>query len=131
MTAKIGHPGNSGTGSSSAWLESAIQLVHKGQRQPSGFYPSVARVFSSVDIVEGLRHCERLHKLKALRRWVTICAWCKEIRDSEGVWQQPQANFRPHEGGKFSHGICPRCAEQAYAAYRYENLMRTSELKRP
>jgi len=72
--------------------------------------------------VEGLRH--KLDKFNAVWRWITICAWCRKIRDSEGSWQQPQPNLEQHAGITFSHGICPMCADQAYTAYRDE---KTSE----
>ena len=65
--------------------------------------------------VEGLRR--KLDKFNAAWHWITICAWCKKIRDSEGVWRQSQPTLN-REGVTFSHGICPICADRAYNAYR-------------
>jgi hypothetical protein len=56
-------------------------------------------------------------KFNAVWNWVTVCAWCKKTRDSEGAWQQPQPMLH-REGVTFSHGICPVCAKQAYNASR-------------
>ena len=99
MTKMASHPANSGTCPSSAWLE-----------------------FSGL-LVQMRRQRECFDKLNFLRRWITICAWCKKkIRDSEGVWHQSQADLQSHEGIKFSHGICPECADRSYDAYRYGNI---------
>jgi len=53
----------------------------------------------------------RRDRLKGLRSWVTICAWCSKIRDREGGWQQPPPSLQHRAGVTFTHGICPMCAE--------------------
>src|SRR6516162_8597915 len=59
----------------------------------------------------------KLDKFNAVWNWVTVCAWCKKTRDSEGAWQQPQPTLH-RVGVTFSHGICPVCADRAYKASR-------------
>ena len=59
----------------------------------------------------------KLDKFNVVWHWVTVCAWCKKTRDSEGAWQQPQPTLHREEV-TFSHGICPVCADRAYNAYR-------------
>jgi hypothetical protein len=54
--------------------------------------------------------------LQPIRRLITICAWCKKIRNSKGGWRQVSPGFHPK--APLSHGICPACAGNEYDAYR-------------
>jgi len=45
----------------------------------------------------------------ALRGLLSICAYCKRIRDELSVWQQLEVYVRDRTHAKFSHGICPAC----------------------
>jgi PAS domain S-box-containing protein len=56
---------------------------------------------------------EALAKVKTLKGLLPICAWCKQIRDDRGYWQQIEAYIRDHSEADFSHGICPACARKA------------------
>lgn len=39
----------------------------------------------------------------------TVCAWCKRVKDAQGVWQeQPMP-----EEVRITHGICPECDKKA------------------
>jgi hypothetical protein len=74
------------------------------------------------NLVEGPQSHERPDELKAFRRLVIICAWCRKIRHSEGVWHEPQTDLQAHGGVRFSHGVCPECADRLYNAHRYRNI---------
>jgi hypothetical protein len=54
---------------------------------------------------------------KPFRRLITICAWCKKMRNSGGGWQRMAAGFQSEAAAQLTHGICPACAEHEYAAY--------------
>jgi sigma-B regulation protein RsbU (phosphoserine phosphatase) len=62
--------------------------------------------------IEELR--EAMEQIKVLRGVIPICAWCKKIRDDEGCWNQLEVYIRDHADVKFSHGICPACAERTF-----------------
>jgi hypothetical protein len=47
---------------------------------------------------------------------LAICAWCKKIRNDEGLWQYPEVYLRDHSEVQFSHGMCPECAEKQRVA---------------
>jgi PAS domain S-box-containing protein len=52
--------------------------------------------------------------LRALTGLLPICASCKKIRDRKGAWHVLEAYVRDHSEAKFSHGMCPECAERWY-----------------
>lgn len=57
---------------------------------------------------------EALDKVKTLSGLLPICASCKKIRDDKGYWHQVEVYIRDHSEVKFSHGICPVCADNLY-----------------
>lgn len=58
---------------------------------------------------------EANEKIKVLRGFLPICSHCKKIRNDEGYWQQLEKYISEHSEAKFSHGICPTCAEEHYS----------------
>jgi len=57
---------------------------------------------------------EALEKVKTLSGFLPICANCKKIRNDKGYWDQVEKYISDHLEVKFSHGICPKCAEELY-----------------
>ena len=55
-----------------------------------------------------------LEDIRTLRDLLPICAWCKKIRDDDGYWQQIETYFKDHSKTRFTHGICPECAQKNY-----------------
>ena len=54
-----------------------------------------------------------LSEVKTLSGLLPICSSCKKIRDDSGYWNQLETYFDEHSELKFSHGICPECAQKA------------------
>jgi len=57
---------------------------------------------------------DALDNIKTLKGLLPICANCKNIRDDKGYWNQIETYIRDHSEAKFSHSICPLCAEKLY-----------------
>lgn len=53
-----------------------------------------------------------LAEIKQLRGILSICSYCKNIRDNENYWQQVEGYISEHSEARFSHGICPDCYER-------------------
>jgi len=53
-----------------------------------------------------------LATVKTLKGLIPICAWCKNIRDDEGYWQQVEQYIAKHSDAEFTHGMCPKCLEK-------------------
>jgi PAS domain S-box-containing protein len=51
-----------------------------------------------------------LAEVRTLRGLLSVCAWCKQIRNEAGQWVQFEAYVRDHTYADFSHGMCPACA---------------------
>jgi GAF domain-containing protein len=53
-----------------------------------------------------------LERIKALESLLTICAWCKRIREFDGSWLNPDVYIKRKAEAPISHGICPDCFAQ-------------------
>lgn len=60
------------------------------------------------------RLAQALEHVKTLQGLLSICSWCKRIRDGNGGWSQVDAYLREHVGANFSHGICPECLKEQF-----------------
>lgn len=54
---------------------------------------------------------QALAQVQTLRGLLPICAWCKQIRDDRGYWKQVEVYLAEHTPVRFTHGLCPKCAE--------------------
>ena len=71
---------------------------------------SVRSMFLSKEqLIEKLQETEQ--EVKELQNILPICAKCKKIRDDEGFWNQVEGYIAKHSNIRFSHGLCPECAE--------------------
>ena len=53
-----------------------------------------------------------LARVKQLEGIIPICMYCKKIRDDQQSWQQLESYISNHSEARFSHGMCPQCAEE-------------------
>jgi len=56
------------------------------------------------------REQEGLEKVKTPDGLLPVCAWCKRVRDDQGVWIEVDVRLRSE--AEFTHGICPECLEK-------------------
>ena len=54
-----------------------------------------------------------LERVKRLEGIISICMYCKKIRDDKDSWQQLEKYMTEHTEALFSHGICPECYDRA------------------
>jgi len=62
--------------------------------------------------IEGMRRT--LDRLKVLESLIPVCAHCKQIRDEDGSWHEPEVYLREQFQVKFTHGICPACVQRLH-----------------
>jgi len=59
------------------------------------------------------RELERtLARLKKLEGIITVCMYCKQVRNKSDAWEQFEKYIADNSEVKFSHGICPDCLEK-------------------
>jgi len=64
-----------------------------------------------VDIAVHKHKTERDVKLNGI---LYVCAKCSKIKNEDGGWDEMVKYIMKHSQAKFSHGICPDCAEYLY-----------------
>lgn len=58
---------------------------------------------------------EQSHELKTVRKLLTICAWCKKIRDDQEYWRPVEGYLVDHDDAEISRSVCPDCAARLAA----------------
>lgn len=57
---------------------------------------------------------EALRRIKTLEGIISICMYCKKIRNEQEAWEHLEQYISEHTDAHFSHGICPECLEERY-----------------
>lgn len=52
-----------------------------------------------------------LLEVKSLQGIIPICSYCHHVRTEAGAWEQLERYVRVHSEARFSHGLCPSCAD--------------------
>lgn len=55
------------------------------------------------------RFQEVLASVKTLTGRLSICCYCKKIRDEAGNWPDVETYVMQHSDASFTHGMCPEC----------------------
>lgn len=50
-----------------------------------------------------------LAEVRSLRDMLSMCSYCRKIRDDEDSWHALETYIARHTTTRFSHGICPTC----------------------
>ena len=55
---------------------------------------------------------DALTEAKVLMGLVSICSYCKKVKDQTGNWEQLEAYIMKRSGLSFTHGACPECFDK-------------------
>ncbi len=55
---------------------------------------------------------DALGEVKQLRGLLSICSYCKRIREGEQFTRSVEVYLAEHTDATFSHGVCPDCYEK-------------------
>lgn len=61
-------------------------------------------------VVEEFRDITKLLGLN--KGIISICSYCRKIRDKDGQWLSIEAYLHKHTGANFSHGVCEECSDE-------------------
>jgi hypothetical protein len=70
-----------------------------------GLICSATDITSSKNLIVRLQ--EALDEVNLLKGLLSICAWCKRIKDEHDSWQPLESYIQAHSEAKFTHGLCP------------------------
>jgi hypothetical protein len=62
------------------------------------------------------QHQEGGRKLDVLQGLLSMCSYCKKVRNDQGAWQAVESYLSAHSHASFSHGMCPDCGRQHFPA---------------
>ncbi|MDY0298069.1 MAG: hypothetical protein RB296_12200 [Acidobacteriota bacterium] len=74
---------------------------------------------------------EKIAEVRSLRGILPICSHCKKVRNDKGYWEQVEMYIQTHSDARFSHGICPECAEKLYPELRDSEKRQDENPSRP
>ncbi len=73
----------------------------------------MARITTHITLRKREKELEQaLEEIKTLTGILPICAYCKQVRNDKGYWQQVEEYIAEHSRAMFSHGICPSCYQR-------------------
>lgn len=73
-------------------------------------------IYQNVRLEKTANELEKsLSEIKVLRGFLSICSYCKKIRDDKGCWSPVETYIKNRSEVEFSHGICPDCAKKLYS----------------
>lgn len=55
---------------------------------------------------------ESINRVKRLEGIISVCMYCKKIRNEEKLWEQMEKYISEHSDALFSHGVCPDCLDE-------------------
>jgi hypothetical protein len=78
---------------------------------------------------------QAIAEIKTLRGLLSVCAWCKRIRDDD-QWLPIEEYVKVHSHANFTHGICPHClgeqlGKQGYSTSASDRSWTSLEPKMP
>jgi hypothetical protein len=82
-----------------------------------GLVDTVLLVLSVAGLVSLYQHSHRRAEEEArlLRSLLSVCAWCRRVRDDDEEWVTAEAFMRRHTSRDLTHGMCPDCARRTIA----------------
>ncbi|MCL7489073.1 MAG: PAS domain S-box protein [Desulfobulbaceae bacterium] len=66
----------------------------------------IARIIDPADRKNGYRG-----------KLIPVCAWCKDIREENGLWTRIELFFMKRFDVKFTHSLCHDCQQRLYSEY--------------
>lgn len=97
-----------------------LQTARQGQESyteamEAGVDDFITKPASAHELGARLRVAERIlglrEELLALEGLLSVCSYCKRMRDTDGSWGSLERYIELHSKAEFSHGVCPDCYE--------------------
>lgn len=91
------------------------QILERAKKaEPYGYILKPFNERELVIIIDIAVHKHKNEKNVKLNGILSVCAKCSKIRNEDGRWEEMIEYILKHSEARFSHGICPCCAESLY-----------------
>jgi hypothetical protein len=78
---------------------------------------ALGALFLVVGFIQTIRfQHEEKKTITRLESLLPLCAWCKNYRTPDGVWEPIEQYLIENGGAEVTHGICPSCAAKVKKA---------------
>ena len=78
------------------------------RRRPADRHPPLARFADRRALKRENEELQRaLAEVQNLKGLISICGWCKRIRDDRGYWEAVESFISGRTAATFTHGVCP------------------------
>lgn len=96
------------------WLRADLAMAQAGPEAHAFRAVSVANHLLAYGLAAWLvaRLRGALEEVRNLQGLLPVCAWCRKVRDDQGLWTGVEA-YLQGQGAKLTHGICPDCQAKA------------------
>ena len=97
-----------------------LQTVRQGrdsylEAMDAGVDDFITKPVGVPELTARLRVAERIlglrEELVALEGLLSVCSYCKRMRNAQGDWSSLERYVEQHSTAEFSHGVCPDCYE--------------------
>lgn len=88
-------------------LRAAIEVAlykHKTEKQLEEYRKALEQKVAELEAA--------LEQVKELSALLPICAWCKNIRNEDGYWEEVSSYISKHTHTMFTHSICESCQKK-------------------
>jgi hypothetical protein len=87
-----------------------------------GFFVHVADVTllkqRELELIQAVTQRDQaLAEVRSLRGILSVCSSCNGIRAEDGQWVRLDRYVSERTEARFSHGLCPACAERLYPEF--------------
>lgn len=98
-----------------------LQTARQGQESyleamDAGVDDFITKPVGAPELTARVRVAKRIlglqEELLALEGLLSLCSYCKRVRNPEGDWGSLERYIENHSTAEFSHGVCPDCYEK-------------------
>ncbi len=92
------------------WVLLSVSLVRNSNGIPKFFISQIQDITQRIKAENELK--KALAQVKQLQKLLTMCSYCKSVRDNKDYWKTLEQYISENTEAKFSHSVCPNCFEE-------------------
>jgi len=95
-----------------------VEMAHNVPATTGAFVDFVLYIGSVAGLLSVHHIAQRRlgEELQLLRAMLSVCAWCRRVRDDDEGWMLPDLYLAKHGDQTLTHGMCPACQQAVQAS---------------